>query len=74
MVIVSNYWVAILLCVFAMVCWGSWSNTQKMVQKNWRFELFYWDSGIGILFMSIFSAFSVGSLGSEGREFAEDLS
>ena len=73
MIVIQSYWVAILLCVMAMICWGSWSNTQKMVQKNWRFELFYWDLIIGILFMAFLSAFTVGSMGSAGRGFVEDL-
>jgi len=73
MIILTNYWLAILFCVFAMICWGSWSNTQKLVQSNWRFELFYWDLIIGILLMSIVSAFTVGSMGDSGRTFLDDL-
>ncbi|HBL74069.1 MAG: multidrug DMT transporter permease [Bacteroidetes bacterium GWF2_42_66] len=73
MIQISSYWIAILFCVFAMICWGSWSNTQKMVQSNWRFELFYWDLIIGILLMSLVSAFTVGSMGDTGRSFVEDL-
>lgn len=73
MIVLTNYWLAILFCVFAMICWGSWSNTQKLVQSNWRFELFYWDLIIGILFMSILSAFTVGSMGDTGRSFLTDL-
>lgn len=73
MIILQNYWLAILFCVFAMICWGSWSNTQKMVQNNWRFELFYWDLIIGILLMSLLAAFTVGSMGETGRSFVNDL-
>lgn len=73
MIVLTNYWLAILFCVFAMICWGSWSNTQKLVQSNWRFELFYWDLVIGILLMSIVSAFTVGSMGDTGRSFLADL-
>lgn len=73
MIILQNYWLAILFCVFAMICWGSWSNTQKMVQNNWRFELFYWDLIIGILLMSLLGAFTVGSMGETGRSFVNDL-
>ena len=73
MIILQNYWLAILFCVFAMICWGSWSNTQKMVQKNWRFELFYWDLIIGILLMSLLAAFTAGSMGESGRSFIADL-
>ncbi len=73
MIVLQNYWLAILFCVFAMICWGSWSNTQKMVQNNWRFELFYWDLIIGILLMSVVAAFTVGSMGETGRSFMDDL-
>lgn len=73
MVQLSNYWIAIMFCIFAMVCWGSWQNTQKMVQKSWRFELFYWDLAIGVLLMAILAAFTVGSMGSVGRTFIADL-
>lgn len=73
MIVLTNYWLAILFCVFAMICWGSWSNTQKLVQSNWRFELFYWDLIIGILLMATVSAFTVGSMGDEGRSFLQDL-
>ena len=73
MVVISSYWVAILFCVFAMICWGSWQNTQKLVQKNWRFELFYWDLVLGIVIMSVIAVFTVGSMGNTGRGFIEDL-
>jgi glucose uptake protein len=57
-----------------MLCWGSWANTQKLAEKTWRFELFYWDYVIGILLFSIISAFTLGSIGNEGRSFLDDLS
>lgn len=73
MVVITNYWLAILFCVFAMICWGSWQNTQKMVQKEWRFELFYWDLTLGVLIFATIAAFTVGSIGDSGRSFLEDL-
>jgi len=73
MVIVTNYFMAISLTILAMICWGSWANTQKMAQKNWRFELYYWDKVIGIFIMAILAAFTFGSLGSSGRSFLTDL-
>lgn len=73
MVIVTNYSLAILLTVLAMICWGSWANTQKIAEKNWRFELYYWDKITGIFLMALLAAFTIGSLGSEGRSFMEDL-
>jgi len=57
-----------------MLCWGSWANTQKLAQKSWRFELFYWDYVIGILLMSLLFSFTMGSTGELGRGFLNDLS
>ena len=56
-----------------MICWGSWANTQKLAEKTWRFELFYWDYVIGILLFAIFSALTIGSTGEQGRSFVDDL-
>lgn len=74
MFIIQNYSLAIIFCFITMLCWGSWANTQKLASKNWRFELFYWDYVIGILVFSLISAFTLGSIGSEGRSFIDDLS
>jgi glucose uptake protein len=57
-----------------MLCWGSWANTQKLAQKSWRFELFYWDYVIGILLMSLLFSFTIGSTGVHGRSFLADIS
>ncbi|HTF21371.1 MAG TPA: GRP family sugar transporter [Chryseolinea sp.] len=70
---IQSYPVAILFCFVTMICWGSWANTQKLAEKSWRFELFYWDYVLGILLMSLFFAFTLGSMGSAGRSFLEDL-
>ncbi len=73
MFIIENYSVAIVFCFITMLCWGSWANTQKLASKSWRFELFYWDYVIGILIFSLISAFTLGSIGHEGRSFINDL-
>lgn len=73
MFIVQNYSLAVLFCVVTMICWGSWANTQKLAERSWRFELFYWDYVLGILVMSLIFAFTLGSMGSSGRSFLEDL-
>ena len=73
MFIVENYGLAIMLCVVTMLCWGSWANTTKLTSKEWRFELLYWDYGIGILITTLILAFTIGSNGSEGRSFLNDL-
>ncbi|HMH22519.1 MAG TPA: GRP family sugar transporter [Puia sp.] len=73
MFIVENYSLAILLCVITMLCWGSWANTTKLTSKTWRFELFYWDYGLGILLATLLLAFTLGSHGKGGRPFLEDI-
>ena len=73
MFIIENYGVAVLFCIITMLCWGSWANTQKLAGKTWRFELFYWDYVIGILLFSIISAFTLGSIGHDGRPFLDDI-
>jgi glucose uptake protein len=44
-----------------------------MAAKNWRFELFYWDLTIGLLLTATLYAFTLGSMGNEGRTFIQDL-
>ncbi|HAK96466.1 MAG TPA: multidrug DMT transporter permease [Planctomycetes bacterium] len=73
MFVVQSPEVAVLLCFVTMLCWGSWANTQKLASKEWRFQLFYWDYSIGVLLLSLLFAFTLGSMGSEGRTFLEDL-
>jgi glucose uptake protein len=74
MFIIDHYTTAVIFCVFTMLAWGSWANTQKLTAKNWRFELFYWDYVLGIVFFSLIFAVSAGSMGLEGRAFFDDLS
>ncbi len=73
MIVIQDYTLAIVFSVLAMIFWGSWANTQKMVAKTWRFELFYWDLVIGIALMSLVAAFTIGSIGSQGRTFLTDI-
>lgn len=73
MFIVNSYTLAVTFCLITMLCWGSWGNTQKLAGKTWRYELFYWDYVIGVLLISLISAFTIGSIGEGGRGFLEDL-
>jgi len=73
MFIVSSYAQAIFFCIITMLCWGSWANTQKLANKNWRYELFYWDYVLGIFLLSLIFAFTLGSHGDLGRPFVADL-
>jgi glucose uptake protein len=73
MVLVESYPVAVLMCIITMICWGSWANTQKLASKEWRFQLFYWDYAIGVFLLALILAFTIGSSGTFGRGFLEDL-
>lgn len=73
MFIVNSYALAVIFCFITMLCWGSWGNTQKLAAKTWRYELFYWDYVIGMFLFAMLIAFTMGSIGSEGRPFLKDL-
>jgi len=73
MFILESYTVAVGFCVITMLCWGSWANTQKLAQKDWRFELFYWDYAIGVVLLSLLFGVTLGSMGTAGRHFWADV-
>lgn len=73
MFIIETYTTAVLFSIITMICWGSWANTQKLASTSWRFELFYWDYVIGIVLLSLIFAFTLGSIGEQGRSFIADL-
>ena len=73
MIIIQSYFVAVLMCVITMLCWGSWANTQKMASRKWAFQLFYWDYSLGVLILALILAFTMGSTGEVGRGFLADL-
>ena len=73
MFIVNSYLLAVVFCFVTMLCWGSWGNTQKLAAKSWRYELFYWDYVIGMVIFSLILAFTLGSFGTEGRPFLQDI-
>jgi len=73
MFILTSYTLSVVFCFITMLCWGSWANAQKLCDRSWRFELFYWDYVTGILLFSILSAFTLGSMGEYGRGFLSDI-
>jgi len=73
MMLIENYPLAVFFFVISMICWGSWANMQKVAEKNWQFELFYWDLSIGLILLATMSALTLGSMGDAGRPFIEDL-
>lgn len=73
MLIVESYTLAVAMCFVTMLCWGSWANTQKLASNEWQFQLFYWDYSIGVLLLTLVLAFTIGSVGEEGRGFIADI-
>ena len=73
MITVESYPVAILMCLVTMLCWGSWGNTQKLASREWKYQLFYWDYGVGVLLWALIMAFTLGSMGGSGRGFLADI-
>jgi len=45
--------------LLSMLCWGSWANTQK-INKQWRFELYYWDYMWGLVACSLIFGLTLG--------------
>lgn len=70
---VESYPLAVVMCIAAMLSWGSWANTLKLASKEWPFQLFYWDYAIGVLLLALVLAFTLGSAGGGGRGFLVDL-
>jgi glucose uptake protein len=63
---------ALVMMITSAICWGSWANTYKGV-KNYRFELFYWDYGIGIFLISLILALTMGSTGHNESSFLNNV-
>ena len=73
MYIVNSYFIAVILCVITMFCWGSWANTMKLKPQSWPNPLFYWDYCLGIVLFTLILALTLGSFGADGRSFFQDL-
>lgn len=74
MYIISSYPIAVIFCVITMLCWGSWANSSRCTNDKWPFPLFYWDYSLGLILVALIYGFSMGSTGTEGRGFLEDIS
>ena len=68
----ESYAIALSFMVVSMLCWGSWANTVKLC-PGYRFQLFYWDYVIGLLIGALAWGLTLGSAGSTGRPFIQDL-
>ena len=67
-----TFGLALAMMITSTICWGSWANTYKLT-RNYRFELFYWDYSIGIVFISLLCAFTLGSIQQDGFNFIANV-
>ena len=72
MFVPTTFAVALLMTIFSTVCWGSFANTFKGT-RNYRFELYYWDYGLGIFLISVVLAFTIGSFAGGPTAFLANL-
>src|ERR1700744_2725071 len=68
----ETYTIDLSFMVISMLCWGSWANTVKLC-PGYRFQLFYWDYVIGLIFGSLLWGMVLRSAGAAGRPFLSDL-
>ncbi len=68
----ETYAIALSFMVLSMFCWGSWANTVKLC-PGYRFQLFYWDYVIGLFVGALAWGLTLGTAGSTGRPFLQDL-
>ncbi len=74
MFVVNDVGVATLFCFITMLGWGSWANTQKLAGKDkWAFPLYYWDYAVGVFFLGVVLALTMGSFGAAGTPALENL-
>jgi glucose uptake protein len=73
MLVITYYPLAVAACLLAMLCWGSWANTQKLATQSVPTTIFYRDYTYGILVLSLLLACTLGSIGSAGRAFITDF-
>ena len=68
----GDFSTALLLTILSAVFWGSWANTYKGT-RHYPFELFYWDYILGVVLCAFVFALTLGSHGSTGEPFVENL-
>ena len=72
MFVPTTFAVALLMTIFSTICWGSFANTFKGT-RNYRFELYYWDYGLGIFLIALVLAFTMGSYAGGPTAFLANL-
>ncbi|MGH9608183.1 MAG: hypothetical protein ACRD34_00780 [Bryobacteraceae bacterium] len=65
MILPHSFTASILLLIASFVCLGSWAALFKRTGKAWRFELFYYDFGVGAILLAVVAAYTLGTLGAD---------
>ncbi len=60
MFVPTTFHAALLMTILSTLCWGSFANTFKLT-RNYRFEIYYWDYGLGIFLIAVVLALTMGS-------------
>lgn len=72
MFVPSTFAIALLMTILSTICWGSFANTFKGT-RNYRFELYYWDYGLGIFLIALVLALTMGSYAGGPQAFVPNL-
>jgi len=72
MFVPATFAVALMMTILSTICWGSFANTFKGT-KNYRFELYYWDYGLGIFLIAVVLALTMGSYAGGPTAFLANL-
>lgn len=72
MILPATSLASFLLLIVALLCWGSWANSQRLVFK-WRFELFYYDFAIGIAICAALAVYTLGSMNPQELTMSDNL-
>lgn len=74
MILVHNVVLGFICAIYCCLCWGSWSNTEKLVtRKEWTPALFYWDYIFGFTLTALLGALTLGVLGGGEHTFFTDF-
>jgi glucose uptake protein len=72
MFVPTTFRAALLMTILSTICWGSFANTFKGT-KDYRFEIYYWDFGLGTFLIALALALTMGSHGGGPNAFVANL-
>jgi glucose uptake protein len=72
MILPTTTLASLILLTLSLLCWGSWSNSQKVLLKV-RFEVFYYDFALGLTACVLLCAFTLGSMNSQELTVSDNM-